>query len=58
MKLAAPGQVFRQLKNQVVDFGRVRHGMFRRNRPLRVAATGDETGGAGTSFSAIKKSSC
>jgi hypothetical protein len=28
------------------------------NRPLRVAATGDETGGAGTSFSAIKKSSC
>jgi uncharacterized protein (TIGR03437 family) len=31
MKLAAPGQVFRQLKNQVVDFGRVRHGMFRRN---------------------------
>jgi hypothetical protein len=32
MKLAAPGQVFRQLKNQVVDFGRVRHGMFRRKR--------------------------
>jgi hypothetical protein len=31
---------------------------FKVNRPLRVAATGDETGGAGTSFSAIKKSSC